>query len=285
MAVGAQVKSVILSTEKTKKITGAMHLMAASKLQKTQQKMSASRPYADKMLQVIGHVAACHSELKHPYMQAREETHHLYLVVTTDRGLCGGLNSNLLKAVLASMQAKKEQGIETSLCLIGNKGVQFFRRLEANILAETTHLGDRPTANDLVGVVKVALNAYLAEEVSHITLAYNQFTNTMVQTPHLLDLLPLVSLEEQRSGVWDYLYEPDAAAVLQVLLDRYIESEVYQGVVENIACEQAARMVAMQSATDNAQTVIDELKLLYNKARQAAITQELAEIVAGSQAV
>ena len=286
MAQAAQVRSVIQSTKKTEKITRAMQLVAASKLQKTQNRMRLSRPYAEKMLQVISHVATCHSECRHPYLIEREKTHHGYIVITSDRGLCGGLNANAFKAVLTALKQDQKEGLETSLAIFGNKGAQFFKRLDTNVLAEQTHMGDQPSFSDIVGVVKVALDAYMAGEISHLTLVFNRFVNTMKQEPVLLPLLPLVNLEPAESSTrWDYLYEPEAKEVLDVLLDRYIEAEVYQGVVENIACEQAARMVAMKSATENAEQVIAELQLLYNKARQAAITQELAEIVSGAEAI
>jgi F-type H+-transporting ATPase subunit gamma len=286
MAQTAQIRSVIQSTKKTEKITRAMQLVAASKLQKTQNLMAKSRPYADKMLEVISHVAGANSECRHPYLEDRTKTHHAYIVVSTDRGLCGGLNTNLFKTALVSMKNDEAQEIKTSVALFGNKGAQFFKRLNTNIIAERTHMGDQPAIAEIIGVVKVALDAYMAGALSHVTLVYNRFVNTMKQTPVLLPLLPLTNLEaSKKDHVWDYLYEPDAVEVLALLLDRYIEAEVYQGVIENIACEQAARMVAMKSATENAEQVIAELQLVYNKARQAAITQELAEIVSGAEAV
>ncbi len=289
----AKVKATIHSTQKTKKITRAMELVAASKLGKTQQRMAKGRPYADKMLEVIQHVAQSQSEYRHPYLQTRPLTRVGCIVVSSDRGLCGGLNANLFKATLQHFKHWLDDGVDVDLCLIGSKAGQFFNRLDHNILGHANHLGDAPSVQDIIGVVKVMLDAYAKQEVSHVFVAYNRYVNTMVQKPRLLQLLPLQAIDlpdateapATTTRRWDYIYEPDAKSVMDVLFDRYIESQVYQAMVENIACEQAARMMSMKNATENADNIIDDLKLAYNKARQAGITQELSEIVAGSEAV
>lgn len=289
----AKVKATITSTEKTKKITRAMELVAASKLGKTQQRMAKGRPYADKMLDVIRHVAQSQSEYRHPYLQTRPLTRVGCIVISSDRGLCGGLNANLFKATLNHFKQWLDEDIAVDLCLIGSKAAQFFNRLDHGILGHANHLGDAPSVQDIIGVVKVMLDAYHKQDISHVFVAYNRYVNTMVQKPRLLQLLPLQAIDlpdataqtTPPQSQWDYIYEPAAQEVMDVLFDRYIESQVYQAVVENIACEQAARMMSMKNATENADNIIDDLKLAYNKARQAGITQELSEIVAGSEAV
>jgi F-type H+-transporting ATPase subunit gamma len=287
MAVAKEIRTKIRSIKNTQKITGAMEMVAASKMRKVQDRMRRAQPYAKKILQVIGHVAKGHSEYRHPFLEEREIKRVGFIVITTDRGLCGGLNTNLLKTTIKSIKKWKEKGADLSLCLIGGKGEAFFKRIGGNVLAQTDHLGDTPSLNDLVGVVKVMLDAYLDGRIDALFLCSNEFINTMRQEPQVQQILPVVaSTDEKLQHYWDYIYEPDNARVLlDKLLRRYIESQVFRGVIENIACEQAARMFAMKSATDNASDIINDLQLAYNKARQAAITRELTEIVAGAAAV
>ncbi len=286
MAVGKEIRVKINSIKNTQKITRAMEMVAASKMRKAQNRMSASRPYAEKMLTVVGHLANAHPEYRHPYMVEREVRRVGYIVVSSDRGLCGGLNNNLFRQVVASMKAQHDQGKEIDLCTIGSKAYGFFSRLGGNLISHAEHLGDAPEITDLIGTVKVMLDAYDEGKLDQLMLVYNQFVNTMTQKVTLEQLLPIpASDDEALKHHWDYLYEPEAKDVLDALLIRYIESLVYQGVVENLACEQAARMVAMKSASDNAGDLINELQLIYNKARQAAITQEISEIVSGAAAV
>ena len=286
MAVGKEIRVKINSIKNTQKITRAMEMVAASKMRKAQDRMRASRPYAEKMRQVVGHLANAHPEYRHSYMEEREARRVGIIVISSDRGLCGGLNTNLFKAVVTQMKEWHDQRLEIDLCTIGSKAGAFFSRLGGNIVARTEHLGDRPQINDLIGTVKVMLDAYEEERLDRLVVAYNEFVNTMTQRPRVERLLPIPATEEEElKHHWDYLYEPEAREVLDALLTRYIESLVYQGVVENLACEQAARMVAMKAASDNAGSLIDELQLIYNKARQAAITQEISEIVGGAAAV
>ena len=286
MAVGKEIRVKIQSIKNTQKITRAMEMVAASKMRKAQDRMRASRPYAEKMRNVVGHLAHAHPEYRHPYMQEREIKRVGFIIISSDRGLCGGLNSNLFRQVVAQMRQWHDQKIEIDLCTIGNKANGFFARLRGNIVAQASHLGDAPQIADLIGTVKVMLDAYQEGTIDRLFLISNDFVNTMTQRPTLQQLLPIPpSEDESLKHHWDYLYEPEAKEVLDALLTRYIESLVYQGVVDNIACEQAARMVAMKSASDNAGTFIKELQLIYNKARQAAITQEISEIVGGAAAV
>ena len=286
MAVAKEIRSKITSVQKTKKITRAMELVAASKMRKAQDRMSVSRPYAEKMLQVISHLANAHPEYHHPYLISREVKRVGIIVISTDRGLCGGLNTNLFKQVLIQAKAWEDEGKALDFCLLGSKAGGFFKRHGGNIIATTTHLGDEPVLADVIGVVKIMLDAFDNGEIDASHTCYNRFINTMKQQPVVQQLLPLVpaSIEKQQHH-WDYIYEPDSTVLLDSLLKRYIETEVLQAVIENIASEQAARMVAMKSATDNAGQIIEDLKLVYNKARQAAITQEIAEIVSGADAV
>lgn len=286
MAGEKEIRTQIRSIENTQKITRAMEMVAGSKMRKAQERMQHARPYAEKMRHVISHVAAANSEYKHPFLITREAKRVGMIVVSTDRGLCGGLNTNEFRRVVERLDEWREQGIETDFCVIGNKAAMFLKRFGVNILAQATHLGDRPAIEDLIGTVKVMLDAYNEGRIDRLYLVYNQFVNSMTQKPVVEQLLPREPSEEKEvKHYWDYLYEPDAKNVLDNLLTRYIESLIYQGAVENVACEQAARMVAMKSATDNAGDLIDELKLVYNKARQTSITQELSEIVAGAAAV
>jgi F-type H+-transporting ATPase subunit gamma len=286
MAGGKEIKSKIASVKNTQKITSAMEMVAASKMRKAQEGMAASRPYAENIRNVIGHIALGNLEYRHPYLEEREVKRVGYIVVSTDRGLCGGLNINLVKKVVASAAQWQAEEAEVEFAVVGSKATSFFNNLKANVTAQVSGLGDRPSLTDLIGSVKVMLNAYDNGEIDKLFIVYNKFVNTMTQKPTIDQLLPLPkSDDEEIKHRWDYIYEPDAQAMLEQLLVRYVESQVYQGVVENIACEQAARMVAMKSATDNAGDLIDDLQLVYNKARQASITQELGEIVAGASAV
>ena len=287
MAVGKEIRNQISSIKSTQKITSAMEMVAASKMRKAQERMQATRPYADKMRQVIGHIAKANAQYKHPFMVERDIRRVGYIVVSTDRGLCGGLNINLFKTLVREMKAWKEKGVETDLCAIGQKGASFFRSYGGNVVAALTHLGDSPSSEKLIGNVKVMLDAFSEGKIDRLYVVSNEFVNTMTQSPKVEQLLPLPESEDEEEikNQWDYLYEPDARQILDGLLPRFIESQVYQGVVENLACEQAARMIAMKSATDNAGSIIDELQLAYNKARQAAITQEISEIVSGAASV
>lgn len=288
MAGAKEIRTQIGSIKNTQKITSAMEMVAASKMRRAQERMQASRPYAEKMRNVINHLAHAQPEYRHSFMTQERAVRRVgYIVVSSDRGLCGGLNSNLFRLLVRQMREQTEQGIELEFCTIGSKGLGFFKRFGGRVRAQVSHLGDTPHVNDLIGTVKVMLDAFEAGELDRIYVAYNDFINTMTQRPTVDQLVPL-AVEEKDQALqhhWDYLYEPDSKTVLDQLLARYIESLVYQAVVENGACEQAARMVAMKSASDNAGDLIDELQLVYNKARQAAITQEISEIVGGAAAL
>lgn len=286
MAGAKEINTKIRSIKNTQKITRAMEMVAASKMRKAQERMAVSRPYATKIRKVIGHLASSHTEYHHPYLKVRDTKRAGFMVVTSDRGLCGGLNANLLKTSVSAMRTFHERDIEIDLCLIGNKAEGFFKRVGGRVVAKADHLGDAPHVTDLIGIVKVMLAAYDEGTLDSLFIVYNEFVTTMNQQPQVLQLLPIVAAEEKEMAhYWDYIYEPGAKELLDMLLTRYVESQVYQAVVENIACEQAARMVAMKNATENAGELINTLQLAYNKARQAAITQELAEIVAGASAV
>ncbi len=287
MAGAKEIRTQIKSIQNTQKITKAMEMVAASKMRKAQDRMRASRPYAEKMRNVVAHMGKAHPEYKHPYLIEREAKRVGLIVISTDRGLCGGLNINLFKSAIRAMKEWRDQTLEIDLAVIGSKAMGFFKRLGGNVVSENSHLGDTPRIEELIGSVKVMLDAYNDGSIDRLYLANNVFVNTMTQTPTVEQLLPVVGDDgdEELKHHWDYIYEPDARTVMDGLLMRYIESLVYQGLVENIACEMAARMVAMKAASDNAGTLIDELQLVYNKARQAAITQELSEIVSGAAAV
>ena len=287
MAVGKQIKNQIKSLENTQKITRAMEMVAASKMRNAQSRMMMARPYAEKIRQVAGHLHHAHPEYRHPFLIERDDVKRVgYIIVSTDRGLCGGLNSNMLKAALTDMKQWHDQGVEVDFCTIGSKAQAFMKRFGFNMVSSVSHLGDAPQINQLIGSVKVMLDAYVDGKLDRLMLVYNQFVNTMTQTPTISQLLPLAADEsDDYEHHWDYIYEPEAKPVLDALLTRFIETQVYQGVVENIASEQSARMVAMKAATDNAGDMIDDLGLVYNKARQAAITQELSEIVSGAAAL
>ncbi|HGN1707826.1 TPA: F0F1 ATP synthase subunit gamma [Providencia rettgeri] len=287
MAGAKEIRSKIGSVQNTQKITKAMEMVAASKMRKTQERMAASRPYAETMRSVIGHLALGNLEYKHPYLEEREVKRVGYLVVSTDRGLCGGLNINLFKKLLADMKLWSEKNVQVDLALIGSKAVSFFSSVGGNVVTQVTGMGDNPTLSDLIGPVNTMLQAYDEGRLDKLYVVANKFINTMSQEPIILQLLPLPASNDEtlKKKSWDYIYEPDPKALLDTLLRRYIESQVYQGVVENLASEQAARMVAMKAATDNGGNLIKELQLVYNKARQASITQELTEIVSGASAV
>jgi F-type H+-transporting ATPase subunit gamma len=286
MAVGKEIRNQIKSVKNTQKITRAMEMVAASKMRKAQDRMQASRPYAEKIRSVISHLAHAHPEYKHTYMQDREVKRVGFIVVSSDRGLCGGLNSNLFRANLRELRQWNEKNIEIDMCTVGTKATGYFRRLGSKIVADAGHLGDAPEIEDLIGTVKVMLDAFDNGTIDRLYVVYNKFVNTMTQEPRIDQLLPIKKSDDQElEHHWDYIYEPEAKEVLTDLLTRYIESLVYQALVENISCEQAARMVAMKAASDNAGNMIDDLELVYNKARQAAITQELSEIVSGAAAV
>jgi F-type H+-transporting ATPase subunit gamma len=289
MSGAKEIRSKIKSIRSTQKITRAMQMVAASKMRKAQQRMFASRPYAQRICSVIEHVARGNTEYRHPYLLPREPKRIGLIVVATDRGLCGGLNVNLFRRLLTQLQEWQEQGKEVSLCAIGNKAELFLRRLGVNLVASASKLGDTPSSADVIGPVGVMLKAYDEERLDALYISYNHFINTMSQKPTFQKLLPIVPEDyttgEASTQPWDYIYEPDAKELLDLLLTRFIESQVYHSVIENFACEQAARMVAMKSASDNAGDLIDGLQLIYNKARQAAITRELAEIVGGAAAV
>jgi len=287
MAVGKEIRLKIASIKNTQKITRAMEKVATSKMRKTQQRMQATRPYAKKIAQIIKHLAHANPEYKHPFMEQRTVKRIGVIVVSSDRGLCGGLNSNLFRMLLRQMRSWSGEQVEAQLATIGQKAAAFLGGAGLPVVAQVTKLGDTPHLDDLIGVIKVMLDDYSAGKIDALYVVYNEFVNTMTQRPTLEQLLPVHTNEisDELSGHWDYLYEPDAKEVLDDLLIRYIESIVFQGLVENNACEQAARMVAMKSASDNAGKLIDELQLIYNKARQAAITQEISEIVGGAAAV
>jgi len=288
MSGAKEIRSKIASIKNTQKITRAMEMVAASKMRKTQERMRASKPYATKIYNVVKHIARANSEYHHPFTKARDVKRIGLIVVTSDRGLCGGLNANLLREAVAFMRPLHKEGKELDLCVIGRKGQAWFKRVGGNVLASADHLGDTPGIKDLIGVVTVMISAFYEGKIDALHVVYNEFVNTMTQKPTVTQLLPLPVADEDSKAMghyWDYIYEPDAKELLDELLERYIELQVYQSVVENIACEQAAKMIAMKSATDNAGELIKEFQLAYNKARQAAITQELAEIVGGADAL
>jgi F-type H+-transporting ATPase subunit gamma len=287
VAVGKEIRTKIGSIKNTQKITRAMEMVAASKMRKTKDRMQATRPYSKKISQIIKHLAHANPEYKHPFLIKRDVKRVGMIVITSDRGLCGGLNSNLFRKTLIQLRQWQTDGIEVDVCAIGGKGASFFAHLEVNLVAQKTKLSETVHQSEIFGIVRVMLDAYDAQQIDELYVVSNEFVNTMTQKPTIEKVLPVSAdeLEPDLSGHWDYLYEPDAKEVLDNLLTRYIESIVYQGLVENNACEQAARMVAMKSASDNAGNLIKELQLVYNKARQAAITQEISEIVAGAAAV
>ena len=287
MAGSKEIRTKIKSVENTRKITKAMEMVAASKMRKAQERMAEARPYAEKIRQITSHLSHAQSEYKHPFLTVRDKVKSVGLiVVTSDKGLCGGLNTNVLRSSIAQMKEWEKDGKKVQVSTIGNKGLGFMTRVGADLKSNITGLGDQPELDSLLGAIKIMLDAYIDGEIDQLFICYTRFINTMKQEPIMDQVLPLTGdkLGSPESS-WDYLYEPDAKELLDGLLVRYIESQVYQAVVENKACEQAARMIAMKSATDNAGDLVKELQLLYNKARQAAITQELSEIVSGAAAV
>jgi len=300
MSGAKEIRGKISSIQNTQKITRAMEMVAASKMRRAQERMASSRPYADKMIEVIGHLAHANPEYQHPYMIESDSVQKVgYVVVTTDRGLCGGLNVNVFRQLTRNFREHLDAGQTIETCAIGKKGVQFLKRTGTEVVAQVQDLGDKPGLDDMIGPVKAMLKSYDEGRIQELHLVHNRFVNTMTQQPVIRRLLPLEpakdenqedkqlakELQHMERTHWDYIYEPDAQEVLDALLQRYIEALVYQGVVENVACEMAARMIAMKSASDNADSLIDDLRLAYNKARQAAITQELSEIVGGAAAV
>ncbi len=287
MAGGKEITTKIRSIENTRKVTSALEMVSASKIRKSQELMNATRPYAHMIRRVMGHLSKANPEYRHPFTVRREETKKVgYIIVSSDRGLCGGLNTNLFKLVLASVREWQEKDAEVSLVTLGKKGSAFFKNIKVEIAAHASDLGEKPQIEDLIGSIKVMLDAYRDGTVDLVYVVYNDFVNTMTQTPTLEQLLPLPETDDEEiHDIWDYIYEPDAEALLDTVLVRYIEADVYQAVLENLASEHAARMIAMKNATDNAGDLIDELTLVFNKARQAAITQEISEIVGGAAAV
>ena len=287
MAGGREIKTKIKSVQNTRKVTRALEMVSASKIRKAQERMRTSRPYAHAMKQVIGHLAEANTDYQHPFLVERDKVARVgYIVISSDRGLAGGLNNNLFRKLLGEIRQFNEQGVEVDMVTIGQKASAFFRRIKVNMVGSVSHLGDSPKLDQLIGVIKVMLDAYTEGKLDRVFVVYNDFVNTMTQRAAFDQLLPLPASETQVAGHdWDYIYEPDAATVLDHVITRYIESLVYQAVLENIASEHAARMVAMKAASDNASKLIGTLQLVYNKARQAAITQEISEIVGGAAAV
>ena len=282
-----EIRTKIKSVQNTRKITKAMEMVAASKMRKAQERMRAARPYAEKIRNVAAHISHANPEYRHPFLVERDTVKRVgIIVVTTDKGLCGALNTNLLRMALAQYKQWQEEGEEIDVCCIGGKGLGFMQRLGANIVSEASGLGDRPRLEQIIGAVKIMLDGYMSDRFDRVVLFYTTFVNTMKQEPMMEQLLP-ISGERLGApeGSWDYIYEPEARSVLEQVLTRYIEAVIFQSVAENMSSEQSARMVAMKSASDNAATLIDELTLIYNKSRQAAITKELAEIVGGAAAV
>ncbi|MBU2678625.1 MAG: F0F1 ATP synthase subunit gamma [Gammaproteobacteria bacterium] len=288
MAGEKEIRSKIASVKNMQKITSAMEKVAASKIRKAQKQMEASRPYAQRIRRVIGHLAHANPDYKHPYLTERDAERVGFIVISTDRGLCGGLNANLFKKVIGEIADWQQKNVKVDLALVGAKAVAFFRRMGGNVVGTATHLGDKPSVNDLIGSITIMLDSYSKGKIDRLYVVHNRFVNSMTQTPMVSQVLPASGVgkdDDDLQDHWDYIYEPDAGELLDDVLMRYIESQIYRGAVENFACEMAAKMVAMKSATDNAGEIIDGLQLQYNKARQAAITQEISEIVGGAAAV
>ena len=287
MSNSQEIRTQIKSIQNTQKITKAMEMVAASKMRKAQEQMNKARPYAEKILNVIKHLSQAHPEYNSVFFDKREVKKRAYIVISSDRGLCGGLNNNLFKKILDIVSENKSKNVESCFAVVGNKSLGFFQRLGGEVIAQTTHLGDRPTIELLLGLIKITIDKFINNEIDEVYVSYNQFVNTVTQEPKIQQILPISSFErtEKYDHYWDYLYEPDAEEVIEALFTRYIESLVYRSIVENLACEQASRMVAMKAASDNAADLIDELQLIYNKNRQAAITQEISEIISGAAAL
>ena len=287
MAGGREIITKIRSVENTKKVTSALEMVSASKIRKSQDLMKESRPYSRMMHRVIGHLSKARPEYQHPFTIEHADVKKVgYIIISSDRGLCGGLNNNLFKQILPHMGEWQEKGVDVSVVALGKKAVAYFKNVKVEMMAAASNLGEKPQIDDLIGSITAMLEEYRERECDRVYLVYNEFVNTMVQKPMIEQLLPLPPTDDtQVREVWDYLYEPDAETLLNSVMTRYIETLVYQGVLENLACEHAARMIAMKNATDNASDLIAELDLVYNKARQAAITQEISEIVGGAAAV
>ncbi len=286
MAAGKEIRTQIKSIQNTRKITKAMEMVAASKMRRAQERMLSARPYAEKIKMVVTHMAQAHSEYKHPYLIERDVKRVGYIIVSSDRGLCGGLNINVFRKALTEMNAWNEKGVEVDVSLLGKKALAFFKRFNARIVSEAVDLGDAPRLEEIIGAIKVMMDNYMDGNIDRLYVVSNDFVNTMTQSPQALQLIPAENIEEEeRKHYWDYIYEPESKQVVDATMNRYIESLVYKALAENSACEQSARMVAMKAATDNAGNLISDLELVYNKARQTAITQELSEIVAGAAAV
>ena len=287
MASGKEIRTQIKSIQNTQKITKAMEMVAASKMRRAQERMAQNKPYATRMAEIVGHIASADIEYRHPYLVDRPNVKRVgYVVLSTDRGLCGGLNTNAFKAAIASMRKWSERSVEIDVVTVGKKATSFFGRLRANVIGSTVDLGDKPELADILGAVRLMLDAYDEGRLDRVYLVESQLVNTMTQSPRVTQLLPARPDENEQLGHhWDYIYEPEAQDVVDHIMTRYVESIVFQGVVENVACEMAARMIAMKSASDNAGELIDDLQLVYNKARQASITQEISEIVGGAAAV
>ena len=286
MASGKEIRTKIASVKSTQKITKAMQMVAASKLRRTQQRMAAARPYAERIKTVIGHLSEANPDYRHPYLVKREVKRVGYIIISTDKGLCGSVNVNTFREVIRDLRKWQQQGVEADLCIIGAKGGAYFKRLKVNVVAVASNLGEHPKLQDLVGSIVTMTDAYREGKIDRLFLVHSVFVNTMSQSPEISTLLPVEAIDKEAlQEHWDYIYEPDASALLDTVLDRYLESQVFRGVIENVACEMASKMVAMKSATENAGKFIDGLQLQYNKARQAAITREIAEIVGGAAAV
>jgi len=286
MAGGKEIKTKIASVQNTQKITAAMEMVAASKMRRAQDQMFATRPYAERIASVVHHVASAHTEYKHPFLIEREIRRAGIVAIATDRGLCGGLNTNMFKKALNHIGELDEKGVEIEVVTFGTKALSFFKRIGAKVVAETSHIGDSPEMTQIIGPIQALMQSYEKGEIDAIYLIHNEFVNTMTQAPKVTRLVPIEpAKDDELKHYWDYIYEPDSREVLNSVMDRYIESLVYQGVVENVACEMAARMLAMKNATDNAGEMIDELQLIYNRERQASITQEISEIVGGAAAL
>jgi F-type H+-transporting ATPase subunit gamma len=286
MAGGKEIKTKIASVKNTQKITAAMEMVAASKMRRAQDQMFATRPYAERIATVVHHVASAHTEYKHPFLNERTVKRVGIVAISTDRGLCGGLNTNLFRKALNHIGELDEKGVEIEVVTLGGKALSFFKRIGAKVVAEASHIGDSPEITQVIGPIQVLMQGYMKGDIDAIYLLSNEFVNTMTQAPKITQLVPIEPSDNaDLKHHWDYIYEPDAKEVLDQVLDRYIESLVYQGVVENVACEMASRMIAMKNATDNAGDMIDDLQLIYNRERQASITQEISEIVAGAAAV
>ena len=287
MAAGREIKKKISSVQNTKKVTSAMQMVAASKMRRTQQRMQAARPYAHRLRQIIGHLASARPEYAHQYMTDPAEIKRIgYIVISTDKGQCGGLNANLFRALLRDVNHWQQQSVQAELALLGNKAIAFFRSVGGNVKAAVPDIGELPEVESLVGSLKIVFEDFVQDKVQRVDLVSNTFVNSMTQRSYIRQLLPLKKSDDlQTTHYWDYIYEPEASVLIEGLVQRFIESQVFQAVIENVACEQSARMIAMKNATDNAASMIDDLNLLYNNVRQASITQEIAEIVGGAAAI